>query len=206
MDDGYDDLEGLFGEFEEEEGEPPAQPSYRVTVRGRRLALTHWVPWLAQGGAWGKFFEDREEAGVAIADLTLCGERNSEIAVRFHSEGKSREGAERVICEWAELVGYRQVWLAEQLVVLGSEPAVVERAEVRCSICEARWHDATPEFWAAVRQNGIFPAWCPVCGCELPQWSVRKHASPKRAGSRTRPHGSDRKASGGLGTERPRKS
>ena len=47
---------------------------------------------------WNELLESRKRAGVAIADLTLTGEDDSELIVRFLSEGRDRDDAEDVLC------------------------------------------------------------------------------------------------------------
>jgi hypothetical protein len=135
--------------------------------------MTHWAEWLAAGGMWNELLESRKRAGVAIADLTLTGEDDSELIVRFLSEGRAREEAERVLCTWARRVGYRRMWFPDRVVTLDGPSEIVSSAEVRCRVCGSRWHDSTPDFWEIVRNQGSFPKWCFICGWELPQWDVQ---------------------------------
>lgn len=148
-------------------------PTYRATVRKGRVMLTNWANWLASGGMWNGMLDARSRAGVTIADITIVGEDDSDVLVRFLSDGRSREDATAALCDWAERVGYRRIWFDDRLeVILDDEPAVIGKAKVRCQTCGSRWQDSTPEFWAMVREMGTFPRWCMLCGCELPQWDV----------------------------------
>ena len=69
--------------------------------------------------------------------------------------------------------GHRRLWLPDRLVEIERDPEAITHASVRCDVCHARWSDGTPEFWLGVREAKAFPKWCPVCGCELPQWVTR---------------------------------
>jgi hypothetical protein len=114
------------------------------------------------------------------------GDEDSEVIVRFLSEGRSREDADAALCRWARRVGYRRVWLPDRVVTLDPEPEVSRRAEVRCRICGSRWHDSTPEFWQMVRGMGTFPKWCVICGWELPQWEIASEKPGVEGRDRTR--------------------
>jgi hypothetical protein len=166
----------------DEDAEPPA-PTYRVTIRSHGLMLTDWAPWLAGNGPSTNLLREREEAGVAIADLTLVGDCDREIAVRFYADGGDRASAERAILRWARAVGYRRVWLSNRLEELKPSPEQIGTAQVRCPSCGVVWRDSSPEFWLVVRDQGAFPKWCAICGRELPQWSVRPSGTRRRGGS-----------------------
>jgi hypothetical protein len=163
------------GTFEELAGDGPEEnePTYRATIRSERVTVTTWVGWMATGGALGQLFADRERAGVAIADLTVEGEQRDELIARFYSPGRSLADAEAALIRWATQVGYGRLWLTDRVVELDPAPELLGRAEVRCPTCRAGWSDANPEFWLFVRNQREFPRWCPLCGCELPQWTVR---------------------------------
>lgn len=89
MDEDFEEmLEELLGDDEN-----PA-PTYRAVIRRGRLTITGWAPWLAAGGPLGKLLRERERRGVAIADLTLYGEKQDELAVRFYAT-PDREGPSR---------------------------------------------------------------------------------------------------------------
>jgi hypothetical protein len=184
----FDEIfDSLFGDGEEEE--EGTHPTWRVTVRGSKVQLTGWAPWLAAEGPTRKLFQGRAKAGVAIADLTVGGEDGGELMVRFHSSGRNREQAEEVLLDWARRTGYRRVWLADRLVTLDGAASEVGVAEVKCPTCGERWRDGTPDFWLTVKQAGTFPRWCYLCGSELPQWKVssayRTHCPPAKRGDRT---------------------
>jgi hypothetical protein len=147
-------------------------PTYRATIRRGRVMITYWAAWLAAGGAWNWMLDARARAGVAIADLTLTGDDESEVLVTYLSAGRSRDEADEALRSWAESLGYRRIWFPDRVVELDADPPVGHRAEVRCPTCGSRWHDSTPDFWEMVRDQGSFPKWCIVCGWELPQWEV----------------------------------
>jgi hypothetical protein len=178
------DFDELFELLEDGDDEP--DPSFRATIRRGRLTLTNWAPWLFRCGPLGALVRERERCGVAIADLTLHGEDDDEVSVRFYAAGPKREEAERILIEWAARVGYRRVWLPDRLVEIEPAPEqTIGTAAVRCPTCLAHWADAQPEFWLQVRESGAFPMWCPACGCELPQWTVRgeRKDAPEGKGS-----------------------
>ncbi len=174
--DGSDDLEEIFSPDPDEERAPPC---YRLTIRDGRVMLTNWVPWLARNGPNTKLLQERDEAGVAIADLTVLGEDDKEIAVRFYTDGGDLAEAERVVLDWATTVGYRRVWLSDRLESIEPAPEKLGTAHVRCPACGVTWRDSSPEFWLTVRGNGAFPHWCAICGCEMPQW-ILAPTKPKR--------------------------
>ena len=173
MDDGYDpdDFDIDFGEVASETDCPTI---LRATfTRNGRIAMTPWMPGLAEGGPAGMHFRSRERAGVAIADLRLvrtdAGER--EVIVEFMAAGRAREAAEASLCEWVRSIGYRRVWLPRGPVDLElSSPLAT--ASVRCPTCRATWADSTPAFWDGVYSCGHFPMICPTCAHTLPQWTV----------------------------------
>jgi hypothetical protein len=123
---------------------------------------------------------------VAIADLTILRDDDElapEALVRFLAGDSA--GARAVIVDWAGVVGYRRVWFSDELVEL---PGPVEGvADTRCSGCAARFVDAEPGFWAHVRTAGRFPAMCPLCGGDLPQWRVREARPALAARDRVKP-------------------
>ena len=177
------------------DGDGPPAPTWRATIRGRRLTLTAWAPFLITNGPLGNLMPGREADGITIADLTVHGEDEDELSVRFYALGTTIERAEAVLIEWATRVGYRRLWLPDRLVPIEPEPEQLGTASVRCPTCRARWQDGSPEFWLLVKGGGTFPKWCPMCGCELPQWTVR----PARSGDTPtgRPagwHSSERRA------------
>ena len=163
-------------------------PDFRLTVRRGRVRAIDWNPWLAGSGPMAMLLAARGRAGVAIADLTVVrdGDVVAEAIVRFLTG--DRPAARARIATWARDVGYRRLWLPGDLLEL---PGPAEGlAETTCSGCAARFADAAPGFWAGVRASGRFPALCPLCGGDLPQWRVRvaDPASPPRA-ARVSGHG-----------------
>ncbi|MEA2227843.1 MAG: hypothetical protein QOF04_1473 [Solirubrobacteraceae bacterium] len=153
-------------------GVPDDTPDYRLTVRRGAVRAIDWHPWLATGGPMGMLLRARDRAGVAIADLTVIrdGDVAAEALVRFLAG--DRRAAREALGRWAADVGYRRLWLPGEVVEL---PGPAEGlAETRCSGCAARFADADPGFWQSVRACGRFPAMCPLCGGDLPQWRVRR--------------------------------
>jgi hypothetical protein len=145
-------------------------PDYRLTVRRGAVRAIDWNPWLAGGGPLAMLLDGRGRAGVAIADLTVVteGDLATEAIVRFLAG--DTPAARGAITAWASDVGYRRLWLPGEIVPL---PGPAEgRAETRCSGCSQRFADDAPGFWASVRSAGRFPAMCPLCGSDLPQWRV----------------------------------
>ena len=166
MSDDFPDIEDLL-----DDDNSPNRPSWRATVRRGRLTVTSWAPWLATEGPIGNLFRLRR-ADVTIADLTIEGEDEGELLISFLCVGRDRSAAEQVLLDWAAHVGYRRVWLPDRLVEIEPSADQVGKAEVRCATCLATWRDGTPNFWAIVRKQGMFPKWCPLCGAELHQWTV----------------------------------
>lgn len=184
MDEDFDEIfDELFGD---EDGDRAPQPSWRATIRGCQLRLTTWAPWLARGGPMGALLAQRERAGIAIADLTVHGGDERELSVRFHVAGPDPHQAEQVLVDWAARVGYGRVWLPDRLVAIQPDPERFGTAAVRCSTCRARWSDSTPEFWLGVTKAGAFPLFCPLCGCEMPQWTVAGEATERPTRSERR--------------------
>ncbi|HEX2102188.1 MAG TPA: hypothetical protein VHF51_00945 [Solirubrobacteraceae bacterium] len=139
-------------------------------MRRGTVRAIDWSPWLAAGGPMAMLLAARGRAGVAIADVTVLrdGDVATEAIARFLTG--DGPGARDAIAAWARDVGYRRLWLPDDLVEL---PGPAEgRAETRCSGCAARFADGAPGFWAGVRAAGRFPAMCPLCGGDLPQWRV----------------------------------
>ena len=167
-DDFIEELAGQFG------NETPI-PTWRATIRRGKMMLTGWAPFLTTNGPMGKLFEDCERAGVAIADLTVLGDEGGALGVRYWAKGPDPEETYEVLASWAEDVGYEKLWLEDCIVVdLQRRPERLKRATVICPVCRSRWSDATPEFWLTVRNAKQFPKWCPLCGCEMPQWTVEE--------------------------------
>ncbi len=185
-----EDFDENFGELTGgASDEPELTPTWRATIRRGRLMLTGWAPWLITGGPMGSLLPARARAGVTIADLTVHGPDNDELAVRYLVRAEPEDEAQEVLLEWAQRVGHKRVWLPDCIMVeLEPDPDQITDVSVRCDVCRAHWSDGTPEFWLAVRDAKAFPKWCPVCGCELAQWTSRptqprKPAHPGKAAS-----------------------
>jgi len=169
----HDDfLDELAGFLDDDDRDEPPVPTWRATIRRGTLMLTNWEPFLIGPGPFASQFSGRERVGITIADLTLHGQEGEEVSVRYWATGTGREQADEALVNWAADVGHKRVWLPDRLVEIEPDPDRIETETVHCPTCRARWSDSTPEFWLTVRRGGAFPKWCPICGCELPQWSV----------------------------------
>ncbi|MEA2268703.1 MAG: hypothetical protein QOD55_2068 [Solirubrobacteraceae bacterium] len=162
-------------------GVPDDAPDYRLTVRRGEVRAIDWNPWLAAGGPMAMLLQGRDRAGVAIADVTLvrAGDVAVEAMVRFLAG--DRPAAREALRAWAHDVGYRRLWLPGEVLELPGPGEGL--AETRCSGCAARFADADPGFWSSVRTCGRFPAMCPLCGGDLPQWRVRREAGTGERGA-----------------------
>jgi hypothetical protein len=167
----FDDLDDIFNFDDKEPREEPSAPDFRLTIRGRRLSVEPWAPYLLTGGPNGKLVRDRAGAGVTIADLWVTGEDSRELVVTYLAVA-DRQRADRKLIRWAESVGHRRLWLPDRLVQLDTaRPLGVARVD--CPTCGARWEDSSPDFWHSVRTSGRFPTICVICHGDLPQWGWR---------------------------------
>ena len=146
-------------------------PDFRVTLRRGRVQLLPWAPWMYRGGPFATLLAARGRAGVTFADLTVVhdGDTPAEIIVDFL--GGDTPAAREALASWAAAVGYRRLWLPGEVVELTAGP-LAGRATVVCASCRSRWTDARTDFWLGVRRAGHFPTVCPLCGGDLPQWTV----------------------------------
>jgi hypothetical protein len=157
-------------------------PDFRATIRHRYLRLVDWQPWLARSGPLQTLIQARGEAGVAIADLTVVWDA-AELADELIVDFITRPLHVPTVLDWAARVGYRRVWLPHEVREL--TPRTGGATQTTCSGCRARFTDADPRFWLQVRRTGRFPAACPLCGSDLPQWRTMSERGP-----RERPSGS----------------
>jgi hypothetical protein len=109
-----------------------------------------------------------------LADLTILrdGADGREVIVSELTES-SDISFRQALTGWATSLGYRRVWLRDELVEF--DPAVGALggvARTRCQTCGSEWFEDSPEFWLMSRDLGIFPIWCPLCGGFLPQWAI----------------------------------
>jgi hypothetical protein len=149
----------------------PDSPDFRLTIRRRTVLAIDWHPWLVDGGPMTTMLQARGRAGVAIADVTVVHE--DEVATEAIVRPLAGDGREEIV-KWARDVGYRRLWLPGEVVEL---PGPSEQlAETRCNGCAVRLCDDGPQFWEHVRAVGRFPAGCPLCGADLPQWRVRQRS------------------------------
>ncbi len=156
----------------------PDRPTCRATIRGATVTLNGWNPALA---AFGPLKAGFGHVDAAVADLHREGAELVVVPVRglpWHAR------AERGLVAWAEVTGYRRVWLPDRIVDLADAVAAVGRARVTCPTCGARWEDGTVEFWEGVRVHGWFPGSCLACGGSLPEWTVRRAADRRGADRR----------------------
>jgi hypothetical protein len=145
-------------------------PDFRATVHSTRVRLVDWAPYLARAGPLQTLLHARGRAGFAIADLTVLRDDDvaGELIVDFIAgDAPAHRDA---LAAWAATVGYRRVWMPGEIREL--EPCAGGMATTTCTGCRARLTDADPGFWLMVRRSGRFPAACPLCGCDLPQWST----------------------------------
>lgn len=149
---------------------------FRITIRGEVARLVDWGPWLTRCGPMGTLLHARGRAGVAIADLTIV--REEDVAAEIVADVLTGDGpdARRALCDWAASVGYRRIWLPGEVVDL--PPFTCGEASARCTGCRVVLTDGGADFWLGVRHLGRFPSICPLCGSDLPQWSVRQTTGP----------------------------
>jgi hypothetical protein len=166
-----DDM-NLADSFEfEDDDRSPTPPDFRVTIRGRRLMVAPWAPYLLNEGPHGDLVRARAQHGVTIADAWVTGEDCKELIVRYLAIA-DRDRADRQLVRWAESVGHRRIWFPDRLVHLDAGRPL-GAAQVECPTCGARWQDGSPGFWEGVRSAGRFPTLCVICHGDLPQWRWR---------------------------------
>ena len=150
-------------------------PDFRATVVGGRLTIVSWHPHLiGSGGPCNTHHRERDRNGIGIADLTVIREPNAqlELIAKFLCGGH-RAVVRDAIVGWAQSLGYRRVWLPDEVVDLdGADASGAKGARTRCPTCRTRWEDDDLDFWLNVRRWGNFPLSCPLCGCDLPQWEI----------------------------------
>jgi hypothetical protein len=82
---------------------------------------------------------------------------------------------------WGELVGYRRVWLPEEVVDFGDGRSSEGCAVTTCPTCGSTWDDESHEFWLMVRGQGYFPGHCPICNGSLPEWEPAARSEEEAA-------------------------
>jgi hypothetical protein len=152
------------------------QPWCRATIRDGALTLNPWTPQLVRTGPAAMALEALRDRGTALADLYAEGDPgDEELFVRYVARTRTQE-ADEALLAWAQVVGYRRVWLPGRVVDLDRvDEAVGGPAETTCGTCGLAWRDDTPEFWTQVRRVGAFPGFCLACGASLPEWRVPAH-------------------------------
>lgn len=150
----------------------PEVPDFRLTRRrDGHLRVIDWGPWLTTSGPLNTLLDARGRAGVLIADLTvLRADDGTALELIVHVRcGDPREHRDALLT-WAQTVGYRRVWLGDEVIELGPTPG--GRAATKCTGCRARLVDSGTAFWSFVRAQGAFPSTCTLCGGDLPQWTA----------------------------------
>jgi hypothetical protein len=183
--------------------DPLPHPWARATIARGTVTLNPWYPALLRGGPAGMALGRLARRGVALADLTAEGEPyQEELLVRYVGATRTPE-ADAALLDWAQLVGYRRVWLPDRVADLDPVEPDLGAAETACRTCRSTWRDEGPEFWDGVRHAGAFPSFCPACGSSLPEWRVRRRAAGAAAApSPARSAAAGRSRRGGAGGRR----
>ena len=149
-------------------------PWARAVVRDGRITLNGWSPSLMTRGPARAVLLRSLPEGVVIADLTsdVRPDGREELIVRWVPDGRASDAARATVVGWAAVVGYRRVWLPDDVVDLGDAPSDAGRVATACPTCGAAWDDESPEFWLLVRSQGHFPGGCPICNGSLPEWTA----------------------------------
>lgn len=150
------------------------EPDFRATIVRGRLTLVGWHRGLMRpGGPCAKHFRQRGRAGVVVADIRVLRDEDPwELVVEVLS-GELDDDAREAIVDWAGVLGYGRVWLPDLVVEPEADPSLLGgRAGARCPSCRSRWENDAWDFWQTVRGWGHFPLACPLCGTDLPQWTV----------------------------------
>lgn len=149
-----------------------AHPDFRMTLRpDRHIRVVDWGPWLATDGPMTTLLHEREQHGMLIADLeVLRDDDGTALELIVHLRCGRLLLHRDTLCQWARVVGYRRVWVDDEVVDL--LPAPGGEARTTCTGCGVELIDGGTSFWEYVRRAGAFPAVCAVCGSDLPQWSV----------------------------------
>jgi hypothetical protein len=154
------------------------EPFLRATIAGGELTLNPPLRGTIRGGPASMTFARLR--GVVLVDLRPVGHEGDELVATVPQNAPPLDrAARRVLAQWAALVGYRRLWLADRVVELEPLPPI-GTAAVRCPTCSSEWADGSAGFWAMVRANRHFPGYCPACGGSLPEWR------PVAAGARRR--------------------
>lgn len=132
------------------------------------LVAVEWTPRLLRPGPRAGAIADLLDEGVAVADAEVLDE--DELAVSFVRGSRDDEEVRALVADWAELVGFRRLWLPGALVPLDPAGRETGEAHTACPACGAHYVDGGPGFWRMVRTQRRFPAQCLVCRGVLPQW------------------------------------
>ena len=156
------------------------EPFCRAVVRDGAITLHEWSPLLIRNGP--------RAVALASVDAVLCDFTRvdeGELEVSLITPERLGPGAREAILRWTEDVGYRRLWLPDEVLELPGTPALGE-AHVRCPCCAADWRDRGIAFWEYVRERGSFPLRCLACGGALPQWTVDACQTPAQRVTRVR--------------------
>ena len=151
-------------------------PSYRATVRGGQLSITEWGSVLMSLEKLRTSAADTEDDQATIVDLVIIGEHRDELIVSRSSKRHDGKNVGQTLLNWASQVGYRRVWLPDQVVDIEPSADQIGTAKLDCPTCMNEFTGEGPEFWLMVRKAKMFPHFCPACGCEVPQWEVSSEA------------------------------
>src|SRR3954470_7447012 len=127
-------------------------PNYRLTVRRGVVRAIDWNPWLPTCGPLNTLMQARGRAGVAIADATVLFEDDLAAELIVSVLAGDAPEARAAIAGWAEDVGYRRLWIADEVRELAPTGGGVART--RCSGCALELSDGGPAFWEGVRMVG----------------------------------------------------
>ena len=150
------------------------RPFARACIRTGRVTLNPWNPRMIRGGPMAMHMR---RVRAALVDLFQVDEDELIVEPVARSRFSSEDAG--VIVAWARRVGYRRVWLPDEVIELEGEPAG-GAAKVLCRSCGARWEDESHNFWLRVREQGHFPGYCPACGGSLPEWELSEPAGDRR--------------------------
>lgn len=154
----------------------PPHRFLRATIAAGQLTLNPPLGGTITGGPAAMTFA--RLAGVVIIDLRA--DDDELVATLPPNAPPLDRAARRVLSDWAALVGYRRLWLADRVLELDPPPPVGAVA-VRCPTCTSEWADSSTDFWAQVRANHHFPGFCPACGGSLPEWRPVRRPSGRAA-------------------------
>jgi hypothetical protein len=157
---------------------PEGEGFLRATITPRALWVNPGFPGLIHGGPASMTLE-RLAGRAVLVDLRSAGADDDELVVTVPANAPRIDRAARArLAEWAALVGYRRLWLPDEVLALDEVVPAGRTATVRCPTCTSRWADGSPRFWEHVRELRHFPGYCCACGGVLPEWTVEPDGDP----------------------------